>query len=161
VIGGAVLIGVAVVIGLGLLANGFPTGPRGGGSGGSEPPADGVTASTGSDTTGTTVATGAELHTPALVTVFVHNGSGVVGVAQEATDILAGQGYATIPPANATDVPASKVFYIAEYQPDAAAIAAVLGLPPTAVEAMPTPPPVADLAGAHVVIVLGPDYQAG
>jgi hypothetical protein len=156
---GALLIFVAVAIGIGLLANSFAAGSSGGG--GAPPIVDGVTTSIASDTTGTTGAPTVGPHTPALVKVYVLNGSGLVGVAQEATDILNGRNYTTIPPANApSKVPASRVYFLESYQADAEAIAGLLGLVATAVEPMPAAPPITDLAGANVVVILGPDFEA-
>ena len=67
-------------------------------------------------------------HQPAEVKILVLNGSGLVGVAGQATDILNGKGYTTIPPANApAKVPATVVYYTEGYQADAEAIAAALG----------------------------------
>ncbi len=84
---GAVLIGVAVVIGIVLLQvvdNG------GGGGGGSATPAS---SSTGDDTTSTTAA---DTGRPAQeVRVFVANGSGVSGAAATKANELRGLGYQT------------------------------------------------------------------
>ena len=122
VLRGAVLVAIAVVLGLALLAKGFPE--SGGKPSGSS---DGETTTTAGDST--TSSTAAALpHQPAEVKILVLNGSGLVGVAGQATDILNGKGYTTIPPANApAKVPATVVYYTEGYQADAEAIAAALG----------------------------------
>ena len=50
----------------------------------------------------------------------------------------------------------SAVYYAAGAQADAQAVATALGLDPSVVAAMPSPPPV-DLAGATVLVVIGSD----
>jgi len=50
----------------------------------------------------------------------------------------------------------SMVFYTAGYEADAAAIAALLS-PAPATAALPEPPPVDDMKGAHVLVVAAAD----
>jgi hypothetical protein len=52
------------------------------------------------------------------------------------------------------------VYYTEGFQAEAQAVAASLGAPAEAVQPMPTPPPVADIQGAQVLVVLGPDIAA-
>jgi hypothetical protein len=158
---GGILVGVAFVIGFALLAKGFEPG-----GGGSTSSAIDQTTTTSPDDGTTTSTTLAAPHQPAEVKVFVLNGSGLVGVAQQATDILNGRGYTTIAPKNApANVPATAVYYVEGYQADALQVAAALGAESTQVQPMPAPgtnPAIpADTQGANVVAVLGPDFQAG
>lgn len=161
---GAALIGLAVILGLVLLVKGFTD--EGGPVAADDPT---VTESTvpsvdrdaaptvPEETTTTTLAA----RDPASVSVLVANGSGVSGVAGQTADALEGAGYTIVDTANASPVSATQVLYVGEAEPDAAAIAAVLGLGPEAVAPMPDPPPVPDLAGADVVVIVGPDLASG
>ena len=99
---------------------------------------------------------------PAEVTVWVLNGGGPTGTATNGTQVVANAGYDTVEAANAPqDVPQSIIYYVEGYQPDAAAVAGLLGFPADRVVALPEPPPVpnGDLQGANIVAVLGPDFQ--
>jgi hypothetical protein len=156
-----VLIGAAILLGVVLLGKGFDsgfvnTGSTGGGSStddiGTATTAPGETTPEGTPVT----------RAPAEVTVWVLNGGGPTGTATNGTQVVANAGYATVGAANAEPVPQSTIYYVEGYQADAAAVAALLGFPVDRVVALPDPPPVpnADLQGASVVAVLGPDYQA-
>jgi hypothetical protein len=152
---GALLIVVAVLLGLGLLANGFRDD-------------DGVsttksntstTRPTGStDTTGTTVPVA---HDPAQVKVLPLNGSGKTGVAGQAAEQLKAANYTLLEAGNAKGgtLSASIVYFQPGYDADAAAIAAKLGLPAGAAQPLPTPVPdaVGDPQGANIVVVIGTD----
>jgi hypothetical protein len=158
---GGILVGIAFVIGFALLAKGFEPS-----SGGSTSNAIDQTTTTAADDGTTTSTTLAAPHQPAEVKVYVLNGSGLVGVAQQATDILNGRGYTTIAPQNApAKVPATVVYYVEGYQADGLQVAAALGAAPAQVQPMPAPgtnPAVpADTQAANVVVVLGPDFKAG
>jgi hypothetical protein len=93
--------------------------------------------------------------------VLVANASGVQGAAgNQATAIQQG-GYQVLPAANAPqNVEATQVLAIAGYEAEAAALATAIGAPPESVAPMPDPPPL-DLAGAHLLVVLGPDLAQG
>jgi hypothetical protein len=172
---GALLIGVAVVIGLLLLWQGHDD--------------DDATATTGSDTTeapggdggtGTTlpegegstptdsVVTPPSTNAPMNVQVLVANGTGTAGGAGAVTAKLQPKGYATLPPADAStsDVVASRVYYREGYAEDAKQIARDLAVPEpvdTIIEPMPEPPPVKGTQGtasaqlANVLVLLGSD----
>jgi hypothetical protein len=118
---------------------------------------DGTTDSTAATGETTTTTTAQAPRDPATVTVLVANGAGIQGLAGRITDQLEAQNYLT---ANATDTLApadeSMVFYTPGYEADAAAIAALL-TPPPATAPLPDPPPVADMAGANVLIVAAAD----
>jgi hypothetical protein len=159
---GAVLIAAAVLLGIVLLGKGLDSGfvntGDDAGSVGSGDSGDGGTSETGPTTPDGTPVT----RPPAEVTVWVLNGGGPTGTATNGTQLVANAGYATVGAANAPeDVPQSTIYYVEGYQADAAAVAALLGFPVDRVVALPNPPPVpnADLQGATVVAVLGPDFQ--
>jgi hypothetical protein len=95
---------------------------------------------------------------PANVPVLVANGAGVTGAAAAFTARLQAAGWTTLTPTNATImVPSSHVYYVAGQEPSAAAVAADLHLPPTAVAPYTTAAPVSSIGTADVLVVLGPD----
>ncbi len=95
---------------------------------------------------------------PANVPVLVANGAGVTGAAAAFTARLQAAGWTTLTPTNATImVPSSHVYYVAGQEPAAAAVAAQLQLPPTAVAPYTTAAPVSSIGTADVLVVLGPD----
>jgi hypothetical protein len=153
---GALLIGVAVVLGIVLLAQSFK-------EGGSPVSAGGTTTTTVKRTeTSTTATTVPQPHDPATVKVLVLNGSGKSGIAKAGADQLKAANYTTLDPANATSgapIPTSVVYFTAGYDADAQQIAAKLGLPPTAAQPLPSPPPpaVGDPKDANVVVLIGVD----
>jgi LytR cell envelope-related transcriptional attenuator len=118
-------------------------------------------------TTATTIAAKGHHHTttttvpsrpPANVPVLVANGAGVSGAAAAFSARLQAAGWTTLTPTNASImVPSSHVYYVAGQEPSAAAVAADLHLPPTAVAPYTTAAPVSSIGTADVVVVLGPD----
>jgi hypothetical protein len=149
---GAILVVVAVVIGLVLIRNGVDTevSARGGDSGANGESPD----TSGDDTTSSTAA----LRPPAQVKVVVANASGVDGAAGSVTTTLQQGGYAT---GTATDAPATvattAVYFVSGFDREAQAVATAIGGQPAIAQPMPTPPPIADTQGANVLVVLGPD----
>lgn len=150
---GAVLILIAVVIGVVLLVRGYGE--------------EGSLVSTGDDSeqaaTTTTVDPNATTTTappavrpPAEVTVMVANGAGVSGAAGNLQAQLQGDGYTQVETTNASPVTTTLVYYVEGAQAEAEALAAALGTDPAAVRVMPAEPP-ADPAGAELLVVLGPD----
>jgi hypothetical protein len=110
----------------------------------------------GSSTTTTTVAGQRE---PEDVSVLVANGSGVAGLARDLSDQVGAAGYETAEPANISEddaVSSSTVYYADGYEAEAESVAATLS-PRPPVAPMPDPAPVADLRGATVLVVVGPD----
>lgn len=108
-------------------------------------------------TTPTTVA----LRTPAEVKVLVANGVGVAGVASKVAARLQPIGYQLAKPGNTTNKETvSSVQYAAGYQAEALALATSLGLPSSAVQALPTPSPVQDMQASSIVVVVGNDLAA-
>jgi len=109
-----------------------------------------------------TTTTAPPTHPPAQVKVAVANGSGVPGLAGRLRVQLNSAGYNTsIPALNApAAVPATTIYYVAGYEPDAKAIASgQLSLPATVVKPMPNPSPVPQAAtqGAEVLVIAGAD----
>lgn len=149
---GAVLIAIAVVLGLVLLRNGVDTSDvTAAGSGSTRRTT--TTLDPDAETTTTTV----PLRPPAEVKVLIANGSGIDGAGRRAADALNGLGYITLEPGNAERVETTIVYYLPGYENEADALAAALGSPPLAtVAALPPTPPIAP-ADANLVVVLGPD----
>jgi LytR cell envelope-related transcriptional attenuator len=89
-------------------------------------------------------------------TVLVANGSGLPGVAGKTTTFLASKGITTLKAvdANTSDVPETVVYFTEGYQAQAQAVAQQLGGVQVA-GLVPNPPPVADLGGANVLVVVG------
>ena len=106
----------------------------------------------------------AAAHSPATVNVLVLNGvDPKKAIAKPAAATVAAAGFTTLPARDAaTTVTKSIVYFVADYEPDAKAVAAILSIPPASVVALPTPPPpeVGDPTGAQVIVVIGPDAPA-
>lgn len=97
---------------------------------------------------------------PGEYTILVANGSGVGGAAGRASERAVGAGFQAATPTDADQrVGASVVFHAEGFAFEAAELAAVFD-PSPQVQPMPEPPPVADLAGADVVLVVGPELAA-
>lgn len=155
---GALLVGVAIVIGIVLLqVVDNPSSTVGDGSGGNGSTSQTTAAPDGTtgDTTGTTVA-GQVVRPPAEVTVQVLNGSGVQGAAGALTTALQAFGYATVE-AGTTDATEGDVVYCSGgLDAEAAALATnVGGDPPPTTEAMPDPRPTGANADVNCLVVLG------
>jgi hypothetical protein len=153
---GALLIGVAVLLGAVLLAQSFN-------DGGSPVSAGSPTQTTVKRTeTSTTPTTTPQPHDPAAVKVLVLNGSGKAGIAKAGADQLKAANYTTLDPGNAasgTPIAASVVYFTAGYEADAQQIAAKMGLAPSAAQPLPSPPPpeIGDPKDANVVVLIGTD----
>lgn len=157
---GAALVAVAVLVGFLLLRDDGSTSVATGGPGGSVTTQPGGDEGDGEDTstTSSTVA----LRPNGEVKVLVANGTSVGGAAKVTTDQLKAAGYTTGTPTNHPNVTATIVYFVAGYDPEAAALATTLGVAATAVTPIPAVAPVADLQGAHILVVIGPDIaQAG
>jgi hypothetical protein len=151
---GALLVAAAVLLGAGLLANGFRDDNVTTGSKSTTQ----TTRTTAPGGTGTTVV---QAHDPAQVKVLILNGSGKSGVAKAAKDQLAAANYTVLEPGNAKGgtITASIVYFVPGYDADAQTIAAKLGLPASAAQPLPNPVPdtVADAQGANIVVIIGTD----
>lgn len=162
---GIALIATAVIIGLFVLRNGFES-PSGNGS--VAPTAEDTTETTAAGTPGTggggtpeTTAAPAP-RPPAEVTVLVANTTTVGGAAGGLSENLTGQGYKAAPPTDADPaLEQTQVLFAEGFQAEAAAVAAAIQAPPESVQPMPDPVPVADLAGAQVLVMLGSDLAGG
>jgi hypothetical protein len=160
---GIALIVVAIVLGVVLLRATDSPAPStisatSGGTTSSTPTSVAGSSSTTAPTTDTTTKTTA--HNPSEVPVLVANGSGVNGAAGRVAAILQPKNYIIKPSVNTGTAPASVVYYQPGYQADAEAIAALL-TPKPAVQAMPDPAPVKNLAGAQVLVVVAANLTAG
>ncbi|MDP9389421.1 MAG: LytR C-terminal domain-containing protein [Actinomycetota bacterium] len=151
---GAALLAVALLLGFVLLRAG------------DEAPADRVTAGDPTEETlppvtdvvePPTVAPTAPARPPREVRVLSVNGTDVSGVARRITDQLRQAGYNVLAPADVEAVNASAVYYAAGFEREAQAVGEALGLPVTVVQALPTPPPLPNVRGANVLVVVGPD----
>jgi hypothetical protein len=163
---GAVLVVVAVVLGLFLLRNGLDTSEAvstdpgdqssdsDAGDGGDEGGGD-------EGTDGTTSSTTPEARDPSEVPTVVLNDSGVSGAAGKYSEALAAAGYQLTNPdgANADaegDAPTTVIYYVAGFEAEAAAAAEAIGAPDLVPELLPAAPP-GPIAGASVVVVIGLD----
>jgi hypothetical protein len=77
-------------------------------------------------------------HDPNEVKVLVANGSGVSGAAGKVTDMLSPLGWTMESPANADKTGTTRVYYRTEYQADARKIVEHFGEIPSLLEKMPT-----------------------
>ncbi len=146
----AVLLAVAVVLGV-VLLNAADDSPRRVSAGRTT-----STVTTAVTTTSTTTTT-APLREPRDVKVISANGTTVQGAAGRVRDMLRTAGYNVLAPGDTRRADASAVYFTPTYEREAMAVAEVLALPPTAVQALPDPSPVVDLRGANVVVVVGAD----
>ena len=158
---GAVLLAIAVVLGI-VLLNAFDRVP----SSVDVDSIDGLSTSTtkaaGPAVTAAPVVTSTTrpARAPGDVTVLVANGTDVRGLAGLTANALKGIGYNTLSPSDTSRaVDVTKVQFSPGYDVEARAVAATLGVAPTAVEAASpgNAPPVADTLGANLVVILGAD----
>ena len=109
----------------------------------------------------TTTTSAAAERQPAQIKVIAINATGTAGKAGQATTKLRNAGYNALQPGNATasvtaSHPASLVYYTTGYQKEALTIAALFSLPDSAVRAMPTPSPSADIKpDANIAVLVG------
>jgi hypothetical protein len=153
---GAVLIGVAVLIGFVLLLKGFD---QEGGVVETGAPAVETTTTTsavaGPGVDDTTTTTTPE-RSPAEVNVVVANGSGGTGQASQNKATLTAAGYTTVETTNAPVRSTSVVYFAEGWESEAAAVAEELEIAVTAVTEMPASPPV-PLGEATVLVIIGAD----
>ncbi len=99
------------------------------------------------------------LRPPREVKVLSANGTRVSGAAGKVRDVLRGQGYNVLAPTEAKQVETSAVYFAPGFEREAQAVAQALKLPPASVQALPdtAASPVADVRGANVVAVVGPE----
>ncbi len=177
---GAILIFVALVLGVVLLTKGTdvdtstaaPGGdenapPAGDESGGGESGDDSgdTPATSAPDSTATTSTTEpADARPPEETTVLVANASGLAGAAGLMGEQLTAEGYLIAEPDNAkTPTDTTVIHYIDGFEAEARALAAVLGVDleadPDAVSEVPTPVPTMDenMGAANLLVLLGTD----
>ena len=155
-VAGAVLVAVAVLIGVILLVKGFDD------DGGFVTATKSDSASNQADNQGGDVPTTETTLTtvavdPATVKVFSANASGTKSGARQVADALEAKGFVGVQVGNAPSAVASAVYYTPGADAQAALVASTLGLDASTVQPMPSPPPVADLKGATVLVVIGTD----
>ena len=159
---GLALLAVALLIGI-VLLNATDADPPGStvAAGGDSDTADGSDddggdgeGSPASTTAPVVVTTILPARAPKDVKVVVANASPTKGAAGTASDKLKPLGFNVLAPSNAAPVTDSSVFFVPGFDREAAALAAALGLAPTTVKPIGTPPPF-DTKGANVAVVLG------
>ena len=161
---GLLLIGVAVILGLLFLSKGFDLG----GSvdlssdefGTTDPLAPDEGSGEGTSASTIPAVDAGQARDPGEVPVYVANGSGTSGAAGRATEELRNAGYqiAAEPTGAAPATSATVVYFFDQsWAADAAAVATALGVQPTQVAQLPTPPPFEVLGQATVAVYLGPD----
>ena len=152
---GLLLLGAAVILGVVLLAR-------------VDAPADdekvearGSTEETTTTTAARNTTTTTPMRAPKDVKVLTANGTDVKGVGARVKDKLLAAGYNALQATDTTTKPQnSAVYYAAGLQREAAVVAQLLSIAPSAVLAMPATAPVADLKGAEVLVVVGADVAA-
>lgn len=155
----AVLLAAAVVIGIVLLNAADDESPEQVTAG--DDSASTTTPPEGTTTVPTTSTTTLPARAPKDVKVLSANGTDVKGAARKATDALRAAGFNVLAPVDAgKSVTATNVYFNAGFEREAEAVAGSLGLGPPSVRAMPTPPPVPDIRGADVVVIVGPETAA-
>lgn len=160
---GALLLAIAVILGVALL-NTFDDGK--------DPFAQSLLAAGGKVTTTTTAAppevttttaaAAPALRAPADVKVLPANGTGVNKFGAKVGDELKKSGFNVLSPVDSTTkgVTTTVVYSTAGYEADAVDVAAKLGLPPTAVQAIAPPVKAVELRGANVIVVAGTDLTS-
>lgn len=156
---GVVLVAVAVVLGFFVLRAIDDTGA--GPDVEVEAPGDESATSAGPPPAGSDTSAPA-LRPPGEVVVLVANASGVQGAAAEQSTMIEAGGYQVLPAGNAEqqDLQTTVVYPVLGYEAEAAKLATDIGAGEGAVQPMPEPPPI-ELAGAHVLVLLGTDLAGG
>jgi hypothetical protein len=150
---GFLLLAVAVVLGIVVLQ---ATDQNTGGSNTTKTTSPAATSTTQPSSATTTHA----LRPPAEVKVLPANGTAVSGLGARVGTTLKQAGYTntlSATDANSKNVQTSVVEFSPDFDQEAVAVAAVLGLPQSAVRAATSPSPVSDTRGANVVVIIGQD----
>ena len=164
---GALLLGVAVILGIILLQqfdNDIDTG--GGPVAATSLPGDEDTTSTtrpvGLTSVPIVTTTTSRARAKADVRVLVANGAGVRGLGAATTNELKARGYNTLTPTDATAaVPRTSIQFLEGWEAEARELAGVLNLPPTVATRLAAPPvAAADIGDAKVIVILGEDVAA-
>jgi hypothetical protein len=160
---GALLLGVAVILGIVLLQRFDTSVGTGGAVSATSIPSGDATSTTrrvGLTTVPVVTPTTAKARAHGDVKVVVANGAGVRGLAGLTTDALKALGYATLPATDVTggNVDKTMIQYVEGYEAEAREVAAALSQPPTSVSKLSSPPVApAAIEGAHVIVILGID----
>lgn len=152
---GALLIGIAVIIGIVLLQV-IDDGTSGPISDGSSVAAGGTTDTTapadGDSSSTTTTTASTPVKPPAEVAVLVLNGSGRPGAASAQANALKAKGYQTLVPADAPDRAGNIVYFKPGFDRECTTVSTSVDGAPK-VEAMPTPAPTGSETASCVVIL--------
>ncbi len=136
-------------------------------------PAGGSTTTTAAGATTTTAAATTTTHhakkgsattttvAHSSVSVVVANGTSTNGLAAHYSTVIGAGGWAMKTPVDAaTTVPTSAVYYAPGFQPEAAAIAATIGVKATEVLPVSSATPVSGTSGYDVIVVIGQDLSS-
>jgi hypothetical protein len=124
------------------------------------------TTDTAPETTTTTVESTTTTSTapprdPRTVKVLPANGTNTNGIGDRLRRKLLAANYDAVTAVTATTkLPKSVIYVTTGYESEGQAVAVVLGLPGTAVQAMPAKPPVPQLGTANILVVAGEDLVA-
>ena len=92
---------------------------------------------------------------------MVANGTSTNGLAAHYSTVIGAGGWAMKTPVDAaTKVPTSAVYYVAGFQPEAAAIATTIGVKSTEVLPVSSATPVSGTSGYDVIVVIGQDLAS-
>jgi len=154
-VAGVILVAFALLIGVVLLAKGFND--DGGLTNTASSSDQGADSGNGQGFDVPSTTTSLAQVDPATIKVLVANGSGTKTGAKDVATFLGTKGYTGVQVGNAPSQVQSVVYVTAGNAAEGQAVAAALGLDPALVSAMPVTPPVNDLKGANVLVVLGTD----
>lgn len=164
---GALLLGVAVILGIVLLQQFDSEIDTGGGqvAATSVPVTNEITTttttrrSTGLTSVPQVTPTTARVRAKAEIKVLVANGAGVRGLGAATTNALKNAGYTTLTPTDAnTQVEKTAIQFADGYEAEARELAGLIGQPATVVARLAAPPvPAAEIDGANVIVILGVD----
>ena len=102
----------------------------------------------------------AATHNRNEVRVLVANGTSICGAAGRVATVLSAEGYTVLPSVNAdTAVDVSTVYYVPEYDADAAVVASLIQVNSSRILALPASPPTAP-GDSDVLIHIGEDDLA-
>ena len=159
---GALLLGVAVILGIILLQQFDDDIGTGGGPVAAQSVPDDEDTTTTIRRVELTVApptTVAPARPKAEVKVLVANGAGVRGLGAATTNALKALGYTTLTPTDATaTVPKTSIQFVEGWEAEGREVAGALTLPPTVATRLASPPvAAADIGDAKVIVILGED----
>jgi len=98
------------------------------------------------------------VRSPSDIKVLPANGTTISGAGLATFNRLKQAAYNVLAASNTTaPSTTSNVYFNPGFEREARVVAQLLGLPDSAVQPMPTPPPVSDTRGADVIVVVGPD----